>query len=742
MAGAVAYLDMDAAGLNDGTSWEDAYEDAPTWETNEAADLPTADYSHKVNIRASQGTADSVLEIVGTWVTDATHTITLDQFNNDFHGMRYDDQVFRFEGSPGAEQIDIRVPYVYLNGLQIYRLGNTLNRTGINAYHTTADGVVSLKNCLVLCDGLSTGNNKGFNCGSSGVLVQIQDSVFAGWSEYGIYVQYGSRPNALIYNTTVNNCGIGIDVANDADFTLKNNIVSSCTTDWSRVTGVTASNNSSSDGSHPGISSGVIGTPTYLDAANDDYHLAESDTAWHTSGLGTTDSTVLPTDPDGDARGVTTCSIGFDEYTTYDAPRIRSAKASVVQVYGSTGTAKLPKHDEGDGLLILAACDYDRTFNAVTGYTALGQASDPAGATLAAFYKEAGAGETDPTISITAGSEPIQAQVFRITGWNGNAPTVAFDSFGGTATPTAPTVTTTADNALVIRACAADDYDNGDMDTPATQILSTHVTASSSDVRLGSSKEIQSTAGATGTATFTLPGAIGEDGASVTIAFYPVAGGVSVSRSIPGVFSVDQSINKVLSAPFSVDKQISQVYSSAFESVMRVTEAKDSLIMSEQSVSHSLSVAFEQLVSVDNSKPGVFETLQGVSSDKAAIFSVDSNLIAVSRSVQSAYEALQGIAVNRSAPVATLAGLSVNKSGQLETVVNLVVIGPAAFEVLVKTESGYQATFEALKLIQKVGSVPFEFIGTGSAPTYEYFEMRLSDTETIALELSDLVTIN
>jgi len=174
-----------------------------------------------------------------------------------------------------------------------------------------------------------------------------------------------------------------------------------------------------------------------------------------------------------------------------------------------------------------------------------------------------------------------------------------------------------------------------------------------------------------------------------------VAASVPVSRALPGVFSVDQTVNRSLSAPVAASTLVSEFKNTAFES------------------------------------------LQNVSSAHSGIFSIGTSLVTVSRSVAAAFEALQSVVVTRSAPVAVLKGLSVTASGQYETVVSVLVVGPAALEVVKKTQANQPASFEALELVRAVSSTPFEFLGSNLVPSYEYLSMHLSDTVNLEAILTD-----
>jgi len=228
--------------------------------------------------------------------------------------MVRDTSKYRLEDVSSGELLDIDIPWVYVLGVQFYKTGNIYGQVGAHVFHATAGGENSFIACYFGHDGLSTGTHNALVNGSGSPLMTVKDNCINGWTGTGIYFEYGARAGTQVYNNTVDGCAVGFDMANDTDVTAKNNIASGNTTDWTRVSGITASHNSSTDGTHPG-SNGVTGTPSYVGSG--DYHLAVGDTSWHTAGLGiSSDSNVLTPDPDGDTRSGSTCSMGFDEYVS------------------------------------------------------------------------------------------------------------------------------------------------------------------------------------------------------------------------------------------------------------------------------------------------------------------------------------------------------------------------------------------------------------------------------------------
>lgn len=142
-------------------------------------------------------------------------------------------------------------------------------------------------------------------------------------------------------NNTVVNCRYGI-TQSAGTLNLKNNIVQSCTTaDYSGTFGTTATN-ISSDTTSPETGLRSI-TLTFVDAANDDYHLDDTDTA--AIGAGTdlhADGTLAFADDfDGDSRPNGAWDIGADQIPAASGITLTADGGS----YTLSGTAATLRRD-------------------------------------------------------------------------------------------------------------------------------------------------------------------------------------------------------------------------------------------------------------------------------------------------------------------------------------------------------------------------------------------------------------
>jgi hypothetical protein len=83
MAEIIRYIDPDATGAGDGTSWADAYVSMFAFDAAEETDLVTADNWMHVYCRASSGTADALATTITGWTTDDTHYILFEAAEGD-----------------------------------------------------------------------------------------------------------------------------------------------------------------------------------------------------------------------------------------------------------------------------------------------------------------------------------------------------------------------------------------------------------------------------------------------------------------------------------------------------------------------------------------------------------------------------------------------------------------------------------------------------------------------------------
>ncbi len=150
-------------------------------------------------------------------------------------------------------------------------------------------------------------NNLVYDCqGVTGCAFNLEDD---GWTFY-------------VYNNTVDNCTWGFWRQSGNVAILKNNLVQNCT-DGYRGTFDAASDYNLSDlaGDAPGTHSKNSTSVSFVDAPNDDFHLAASDTGARNAGtdLSSDPDLAFSNDIDGQTRSAP-WDIGADEYLSVGTP--------------------------------------------------------------------------------------------------------------------------------------------------------------------------------------------------------------------------------------------------------------------------------------------------------------------------------------------------------------------------------------------------------------------------------------
>ncbi|MBZ0112299.1 MAG: hypothetical protein K8J08_07565 [Thermoanaerobaculia bacterium] len=161
----------------------------------------------------------------------------------------------------------------------------------------------------------------------------------------------------------------------------------------------------------------------------------------------------------------------------------------------------------GDFLVAAIATDGARTISAPgSSWTQINQGSNGSDVTLALFRRTAAAVGVSQTFSWT-GTEQAAAGILCYRGVDATTPVGVSGAANGTsATPTAPSVTTTVANTQILRFYAADDDDLAASPYPTghTGRFNLESSASGGTVSLGAAGAAQGAAGATGSAAFTL----------------------------------------------------------------------------------------------------------------------------------------------------------------------------------------------------------------------------------------------
>ncbi len=228
----------------------------------------------------------------------------------------------------------------------------------------------------------------------------------------------------------------------------------------------------------------------------------------------------------------------------------RSSSSSSVTVSTPSGTV------EGDLLIAAVATDGNESFSTPSGWTQISQANQ-GGASLAVYWKLASASESSSHTFSWGSNEEAYAWIMRFTGHHATTPIDTYATYGSgsSSSPDCPSVTTTVDNAMILRIGGFDD-DDVDIDSSG---LSGHTTitmdqsdSGSGTCSGGAGYVIQGTAGASGVAEFDLTNS--EQYRTVTIAIAPdeSAGGGGGGGDEPNLIALYEFAETPRSAPTMV----------------------------------------------------------------------------------------------------------------------------------------------------------------------------------------------
>ena len=309
MAEIIRYVDPDATGSGDGTSWLNAYTSLSAWNIGEATDLVSSGDTHKVFFRSSNGTADSTRNTsMVMWTTDSTHFVTLEAADSDKASKEgFDLSKYRLFSNISSSFIP--AAYTVIKGLQF--INNTFNPSG----------VINLSAVGILIDSIrmqNAGASSAIMSTSASVIAKIQNSIIVhdgistGGSE-GIYSQTCDTIDC--YNNVVYGFDDGIERDGGIMNAINNASFNNVSQDFDGVFN-TITNNASDDGSGLNAIAPLGGnwSNEFVDPINGDFTILNKGNLFD-SGLGVTiDIKVPPFDIDGDLRSGSVCDIGADEF--------------------------------------------------------------------------------------------------------------------------------------------------------------------------------------------------------------------------------------------------------------------------------------------------------------------------------------------------------------------------------------------------------------------------------------------
>jgi len=309
MADITRYVDTDAAGTGDGTSWTDAYTSWASCITGEAGDLGGDNLI--VNFRASSNTADTSVASISGFSNYGTLTFQAasgDEAQKD----GYKTDRYRIEVTD-AYAVDIGQGGVIIDGLQIRHIYSATTFTGAVRFQNISEtDDIIIKNCRIRGQ---TGSGDSFliNIGDDTAPITFESSIIeyshrdlfavtldATLNIYNCVVAHQDRgtDNGIDgqSNTTVTNCAVfdTADDFDDASFTIDH-----CASDDGEGTNAVSPSGGSWDNE-------------FNDPSGGDYTLLNTGNLYQG---GTTITGGPSTDIDGDSWG-SPPSIGADEYVS------------------------------------------------------------------------------------------------------------------------------------------------------------------------------------------------------------------------------------------------------------------------------------------------------------------------------------------------------------------------------------------------------------------------------------------
>jgi hypothetical protein len=287
------YVDPDATGAGNGTSWTDAYTSLSACEAAEQKDFVSANEYLIINCRSSGGTVDGAVLINGS-TTDATRYISIVVSSSNRHTGFWSAAKYRTTAASGSI-IQIFDDFVKIEGVQV-EVQDTTGGT-IYAITTTSEGT-EISDCILRLTG-SGGTKVGFNGGANTAAnpAKIWNNIIydftTGITNTG---SGGANDSAYCYNNTVADCTTGFSTGFN-DTTIKNNVAFNCTTCYNG-TYLAGTNNAFSAGADP-ASNGVdvsskTGAQLFNNYAGNDFRVLDATSSLYDAGSDLSADAVIP----------------------------------------------------------------------------------------------------------------------------------------------------------------------------------------------------------------------------------------------------------------------------------------------------------------------------------------------------------------------------------------------------------------------------------------------------------------
>lgn len=271
--------------------------------------------------------ADTAAVIVTGYTTGASNYIKIytpyntatEANNSQRHQGKWNDTKYnlKYTTTPGVSNVlAIAISNVRVDGLQIKgTAGSGIGLVAIKVESSVANNTTSISNCIV--SGVSsTSQNEGIWVYSS---IKAWNNIIYGFnlnSGSGIRFSVSTANISYISNVTIYDCVYGLNNTWVGAPLAKNVITQNCTDGFNGAINAGSNYNiSNKPADASGANSKNATTVTFVDAANKDFHLSNSDTAARGSGINLSADPNLPfsTDIDGQPRPTGAWDIGADQ---------------------------------------------------------------------------------------------------------------------------------------------------------------------------------------------------------------------------------------------------------------------------------------------------------------------------------------------------------------------------------------------------------------------------------------------
>jgi len=313
---------------NENDSLDDAVESFESWSGGK--DIEASNEQWNIACYANGTTADTTAVTIYGWTTGENNYIkvyapteTTEVGTSQRHSGKWDTSAYRLSVEATNPVLYIREPYTKVEGLQLELLSGATKST-IEIWDAPA-GDYYVSHCICRGNGYGNGYESGITCniaspGGNGYIWNNIIYDFTGNHDRGIGLRgYGSR---YVYNNTVVNCGGQggiVHIGDSPTIVVRNNITQDCNDGFYGTFDASSNFNisdvSADDAPNATFTDDYV-TVDFADSANDDFHLASTDTAAKDAGTDLSGDSDLSfsDDIDGDTRPSPYWDIGADEY--------------------------------------------------------------------------------------------------------------------------------------------------------------------------------------------------------------------------------------------------------------------------------------------------------------------------------------------------------------------------------------------------------------------------------------------